>query len=221
MTTSIASAPTSYVYQPSSSLDATSVSGSTSQDAQDRFMKLLIAQLNNQDPLNPMDNAEMTSQIAQINTVTGIQQLNTTVTGLASQINGSQLLQSGTMVGHGVLYEGNSLTVADKVGYGTFELAGTASNVTVQIKNPSGAVLDTVKLGALGAGQHSFQWDASNYPDTELVFDASATNGQATVAATPYSTAVVKSVGLQSDGSLAVRLDDGQSLPYSKVKAVF
>ena len=103
MTTSIASAPTSYVYQPSSSLDATSVSGSTSQDAQDRFMKLLIAQLNNQDPLNPMDNAEMTSQIAQINTVTGIQQLNTTVTGLASQINGSQLLQSGTMVGHGVL----------------------------------------------------------------------------------------------------------------------
>ncbi|MBX9833033.1 MAG: flagellar hook assembly protein FlgD, partial [Burkholderiaceae bacterium] len=51
----------------------------SNEGAQDRFLKLLVAQLNNQDPMNPLDNAQMTSQIAQINTVTGIQQLNETV----------------------------------------------------------------------------------------------------------------------------------------------
>ncbi|MFD0669563.1 flagellar hook capping FlgD N-terminal domain-containing protein [Ramlibacter sp. MAHUQ-53] len=54
-------------------------------DQQDRFMQLLVAQMKNQDPLNPMDNAQMTSQIAQINTVAGIEKLNTTVESLAGQ----------------------------------------------------------------------------------------------------------------------------------------
>jgi Flagellar hook capping protein len=66
--------------------------------AQDRFLKLLVAQLNNQDPMNPMDNAQMTSQIAQINTVTGIQQLNDTVAGLVNQFSAQQMLQGSAMV---------------------------------------------------------------------------------------------------------------------------
>ena len=102
MASTVTSSPTSYVYQPTSSLDATSVASTTTENAQDRLMKLLIAQLSNQDPLNPMDNAEMTSQIAQINTVTGIQQLNTTVTNLASQVNGVQRRQGSNRVGGGV-----------------------------------------------------------------------------------------------------------------------
>ncbi len=56
-------------------------------DQQDRFMTLLVAQMQNQDPLNPMDNAQMTTQIAQINTVAGIEKLNTTVEGLATAFN--------------------------------------------------------------------------------------------------------------------------------------
>jgi flagellar basal-body rod modification protein FlgD len=65
---------------------AGTASGLTSAaDQQDRFMKLLVAQMQNQDPLNPMDNAQMTTQIAQINTVAGIEKLNTTVQGMASE----------------------------------------------------------------------------------------------------------------------------------------
>ena len=64
----------------------------------DRFLKLLVAQMQNQDPLNPMDNAQVTSQMAQINTVTGIDKLNATVQGLSSQfmqlIAGPDLAQS-------------------------------------------------------------------------------------------------------------------------------
>jgi flagellar basal-body rod modification protein FlgD len=64
------------------------------QAAQDRFLKLLVAQLNNQDPMNPMDNAQMTSQMAQINTVTGIQQVNETLKSLAEQFSAMQVLQA-------------------------------------------------------------------------------------------------------------------------------
>eukprot|EP01036_Dinobryon_divergens_P015923 gene15923-21576_t len=91
--------------------------------SQDRFLKLLVAQLNNQDPMNPLDNAQMTSQIAQINTVTGIQQLNQTMQSMASQFNSLQVMQGTALVGRNVLTEGSSLAVADKTGKGGFEAA--------------------------------------------------------------------------------------------------
>ena len=83
--------------------------------SQDRFLKLLVAQLNNQDPMNPMDNAQMTSQMAQINTVTGIQQVNETLKSMAEQFSGMQVLQGSSMVGHNVLVQGNTLTRSNGV----------------------------------------------------------------------------------------------------------
>ena len=71
----------------------TNASNSDPQAAQDRFLKLMVAQLSNQDPLNPMDNAELTSQMAQINTVSGIQQLNATLSSMSTQFSGLQALQ--------------------------------------------------------------------------------------------------------------------------------
>ena len=94
----------------STGVDSASASASTKNinandaaNSQDRFLKLLVAQLNNQDPMNTMDNAQMTSQIAQINTVTGIQQLNETVKCLVSQFASQQMLQGSAMVGRQVL----------------------------------------------------------------------------------------------------------------------
>eukprot|EP01041_Mallomonas_annulata_P017171 gene17171-35524_t len=66
--------------------------------SQDRFLKLLVAQLNNQDPLNPMQNAELTSQLAQMSTVTGIEKLNTTLSGLVNQTGANQLAGSGVRI---------------------------------------------------------------------------------------------------------------------------
>jgi flagellar basal-body rod modification protein FlgD len=75
----------------STSTSASSSSSSSDMNAaQDRFLKLLVAQLNNQDPMNPMDNAQMTSQMAQINTVTGIQQVNDTLKSMAEQFTAMQ-----------------------------------------------------------------------------------------------------------------------------------
>ena len=128
--------------------------------AQDRFLKLLVAQLNNQDPMNPMDNAQMTSQMAQINTVTGIQQVNDTLKSMAEQFTAMQVLQGANMVGHEVLVDGNQLTITNGVAGGAVDLAARAESVKVDILSPGGQVIDTFNLGALNAGRHNFDWDA-------------------------------------------------------------
>ena len=75
----------------------------SSQDMSETFLKLLVTQMQNQDPLNPMDNAQVTSQMAQINTVSGIEKLNTTMQGIAAQFSQSQALQGASLVGHDVM----------------------------------------------------------------------------------------------------------------------
>src|SRR5690242_19598154 len=72
----------------------------------DKFMTLLVTQLQNQDPLNPMDNAQMTSQLAQLQTVTGVNKLNTTLESLKSSYQSSEAMQATNLIGHGVLVEG-------------------------------------------------------------------------------------------------------------------
>ena len=97
--------------------------------AADRFLKLLVTQMQNQDPLNPMDNAQITSKMAQINTVSGIDKLNTSVQGLSTQFRQMQALQGASLVGRDITLNGNQLSVQGGVGVGGFELSGTADSV--------------------------------------------------------------------------------------------
>ena len=190
--------------------------------AQDRFLKLLVAQLNNQDPMNPLDNAQMTSQIAQINTVTGIQQLNDTVNQLASQLAVQQLVQGSSLVGHQVLVEGDTLAVDAQSGQasGGFDLSAAAASVTVQVLDASGKQIGTVDMGALPAGRHGFTWDASGYQGSSAPhFQVVASNGATAVSATPLAAQQVSAVSLSS-GALQLQLSDGSSVAQSAVKAV-
>src|SRR3990167_558923 len=132
------------------------------QASQDRFLKLLVAQINNQDPLNPMDNAQMTTQMAQINTVSGIQELNATLKGMAEQSAALGSLQGAALIGRQALVEGDALAFDGSTGKGAFNLAADAGWGEVDVGGSPGQVLDTVKLGARGAGQHSFSWDAGS-----------------------------------------------------------
>lgn len=217
--TANSAASSSYVYQPTSSLDQKSVAATGSTEAQDRFLKLLVAQLNNQDPMNPMDNAEMTSQIAQINTVTGIQQLNTTVKSMAEQFGAMQMLQSSSLVGREVLTEGNAMTRVDNSASGVFELADAATSVKVEVVTPGGVVLDTLQLGALGSGSHGFSWDASQYTNSDLRFKVTATNNGDAVGSTTYMRDKVLLVGMEG-GALSLELQANGPVAYNKIKAV-
>ena len=190
--------------------------------AQDRFLKLLVAQLNNQDPMNPLDNAQMTSQIAQINTVTGIQQLNETVKGLVSQFAGQQLMQGSAMVGRDVLVEGNglSLNTETKNATGVFDLAGSAASVKVQVLDPTGKEVGTVDMGSLPAGRYNFAWDASKYQgDSALRFKVLAVNGEAPVTSTPLTTDRVTAISMDN-GGLQLQLSRGGMTSQSGIKAI-
>ena len=188
--------------------------------SQDRFLKLLVAQLNNQDPMNPMDNAQMTSQMAQINTVTGIQQVNETLKSMAAQFTALQVLQGSSMVGHGVLLEGNTLTPIDGVAGGAIDLSGQADSVKVDILSPGGQLLETLNLGALDAGRHAFEWDASAYKGVgEPSFRVNATLGGKAVATTALTRDQVVSVG-SNNGAMTVQLQGRGAVAYSSIKAI-
>jgi flagellar basal-body rod modification protein FlgD len=199
---------------PSSSSKKTSEAGS-----EERFLKLLVAQMQNQDPLSPMDNAQVTSQVAQINTVSGIEKLNTTVKSLAGQFTQLQALQGAALVGRNVVVPGDKVTIADKVGYGAFELESPADSVAVEILSPSGHVVDTIQLGAQTDGQHSFQWKAGEATDASaLRFRVKATLGTLTPTATPLMLDRVNAVNTGGD-SLTLELQRSGNVPYSEIRA--
>lgn len=139
---------------------------STTQESQDRFLKLLVTQLKNQDPLNPMDNAEVTSQLAQINTVSGIEKLNATLGTLLGAYNESQSMQAAGLIGKTVLVPGSGLTLSGGAAFGGVNLSGAADQVTVSILNASGNVVQTQTLGAQDAGSLNFSWDGKTAEGT-------------------------------------------------------
>jgi len=195
--------------------------GASNSASQDRFLKLLVAQLTNQDPMNPMDNAAMTTQMAQINTVNGIDQLNTTMTRMLSQLSSLQALQGISLTGHHVLVPGTSLNLQNGQYTGSFSLPASADSVTVDVLSPGGQLLKHLSLGPQTSGTHPFQWaDSSGVAGTaNPVFQVSASALGKPLVATPLEQATVQSVSLVN-GALQLTLQDGSTVAYSRVVSV-
>ncbi|MEP6505247.1 MAG: flagellar hook capping FlgD N-terminal domain-containing protein [Betaproteobacteria bacterium] len=204
--------------------DATSLGGATSaEDQSNRFLKLLVAQMRNQDPLNPMDNAQVTSQMAQISTVQGVQTLNKTVSGLDSQFTQLQTMQGAALVGHDVATDGSTLRVNpdNHKGVGGFELDSPATSVSVDVLNAAGTTVGTVKLGPQGAGSHGFDFDVPQSAQGQaLTFRVNAMNNDAALESKPFAFNSIAAVS-SANGKLAVELDDGRRVDYADVRAFY
>ena len=204
------------------SSSALSGAAGTAKDASERFLKLLVTQLQNQDPLNPVDNAQMTSQMAQISTVSGIEKLNTTVLGLNSQFMQMQAMQGAALVGRDVLLKGDKLSVpAGSLPSGTFDIGAAADHVKVEVLSPAGLVVDTVNLGAQSTGRHDFQWpggskisEAAGYR-----FRVTATSGGSTVASTPLMRDKVNAVNT-GGATLTLQLARNGAVAYTDIQAL-
>jgi flagellar basal-body rod modification protein FlgD len=134
--------------------------GSSVDADKDKFMTLLITQMKNQDPMNPLDNAQVTSQLAQLSTVTGINQLNTTLESLKSSYQSSEALQAASMIGHGVLVTGNKVALAGGKGIMGVDLASAADNVQLIVTDPStGKDVQTIEMGPRQPGTIPLVWD--------------------------------------------------------------
>lgn len=198
---------------------ATSANSMT--EAEDRFLKLLVTQLKNQDPLNPLDNAQMTSQMAQISTVNGIEKLNTTLQAMMTSSAQSQVMQAATLVGKGVLVPGSSMNMksADGAAIAGFELTGPADGATITINDATGVTVRTITLGGMSAGTHPFQWDGktnsgATAADGAYTFSVAAKRGVDQVDATRLQFGTVNSILSSSQG---VSLNVGTLGPFKMV----
>ena len=193
----------------------TAASTSKTTDAQSNFLKLLTEQLKNQDPLSPMDNAQMTSQLAQISTVDGIEKLNTTLTAMLSGSQSSEAVQAAALVGKGVMVSGNGLSLSSGKAYGGFELTSPADKVSVTIKDSNGLEVRKLELGDAEAGISNFAWDGltssgAQAVDGKYTMSVSATRGDTDLKPTALQLSTVNSVLRTSSGT--VSLDVGGSL---------
>ena len=197
------------------------VASDSAADASDRFLKLLVTQLRNQDPLNPLDNAEITTQLAQISTVSGINKLNDTVASLASSFAASQYLQSASLIGHDAVLAGNGIDLKGGSATGGLNLTGAADKVTVTITDAAGAVVRTITLGAQPAGTQFFNWDGKNdaggaAPEGRYSFSATATKGSDAVAATTLSIAHVDGIVPGASGTV-LQMSNGTQVALADV----
>lgn len=191
-------------------------------EAQDRFLKLLVSQMKNQNPLNPLDNAQVTSQMAQISTVTGIGQLNDTISGFLDKLNGLQSMQGAGLAGHGVLVSGNSLELTASGATAGMELTTAAERVTLVVKDSAGRTVARNELGAKQPGIHTIRWDGltttgERAADGRYTFSIEASAAGSAVAATTLAHARVNGV-TPSNGGLLLDLGALGVRAYGDVK---
>ncbi|MDI1299745.1 flagellar hook assembly protein FlgD [Methylotenera sp.] len=210
-------------------LDSVNGKTSTTKDsvdtAQDRFMTLLITQMKNQDPLNPMDNAQVTSQMAQLSTVTGINKLNSTVESLMSNMQSGQSYQAANMIGHSVLVPGTAVSTTGTGGYFGVDLPIGADKLSVAIKDSAGTTIRSLNLGAQEAGSFPLKWDGladdgSVAKTGNYKFEVTATTAGQTVAAESLNYAEVMSVSNSTSG-VKLNLSNLASVSTTDVKEIF
>ena len=192
-------------------------------NGQDRFLALLVAQMKNQDPLNPLDNAQVTSQLAQINTVSGIAKLNHTLEKLIGAADSAQTLQAAGLVGHDVLSAGTRLDLGPAGAAAGFDLAGDADQVIVTVNGPSGQVVHRATMAGLAAGVHGFEWDgrtdagAAAAPG-RYTFTVAATQAGKDVTAEALAVSRVEGVS-RGSGGLVVGTTSGP-IDWARIKQV-
>lgn len=213
---------------------SSSLTGSNASDLQSSFLTLLVAQLKNQDPTNPMQNNELTTQLAQISTVSGIEKLNTTLGSISGQIDSSQSMQASTLIGHGVMIPGTTIlagTTTSDGGTSTtsttpfgVELQQPADKVTATITDKNGAVVRTIDIGELKAGVHSFTWDGtmtdgSSAPNGSYNVAISASSGTTQLVAQPLQFAMVQGV-IRSNGGNTLDLGTYGTTTLDEVRQI-
>lgn len=202
----------------------TSTSGSGSTLGQAEFLELLVAQLESQDPMNPQDSTEFTAQLAQfsaleqqMNTNTLIEQLLTFEAAIANT-------QAAGFIGQEATVYGSEITVQDgDISEAQFNLGSAAEEVTVTIRDASGATVRVITLGDVDSGIHDIEWDGASgsgadVGDGTYSFSVAATSAGETIDVETYITGIVDEVSFEIDGTYLVI--DGQHAALGNLIAV-
>lgn len=193
---------------------------------QEEFMKLMVAQLNNQDPTKPMDNADFLSQLAQFGTVNGITELQTSFNTLTNSLQSNQALQASTLVGRSVLVPANAvnLTTGGTVD-GAIEVPQSSGEVNLIVKDSSGQIVKELSLGAQAEGTTNFKWNGLNdsgnaVPAGRYILEAEAVSRDTTSALSTMVQAKVDSVTLSGAAGPLLNLAGIGSVGINEIKQV-
>lgn len=193
---------------------------------QNDFLKLMTAQLKNQDPFAPVDNTQMVAQMAQFSSLAGISEMNTTLQAIAAKLSTTTQSDAMGYVGRTVLTAGDTAYPRTSGGLaGAVELGGDAATVKVSISDANGAVLRSVDLGAQKGGTAQFDWDGSTDSgepagDGPFTITAVARNSAGgIVSTTPLVWAPVTTVAI-ADGEPVLTLPGLGQVPASAVRAI-
>jgi flagellar basal-body rod modification protein FlgD len=222
MTSAARAMPATLTVLPSGSQVPTNASGTSSSSQllnENNFLQLLTAQLEHQDPLNPMTGDQFATELAQFSTATGVQDLQTSLAGQ----------EAIGLVGHNVAVSGNTLLLAQGgTATGAFNLSAPANNVIVGIADATGKAVASLNLGPMAAGTQTFSWNGAATNGAMLTpgtysfkVTAIAANGAA-VPATPLG--VVPVTGVALGGQVGPLLDLGAGfapVPVTAVQQVF
>lgn len=191
-----------------SSMNGAKKSSST-ENPQDKFLTLLVTQMKNQDPLNPMDNAAVTSQMAQLSTVTGVNQVNATLEGLRGDLQANQTFQASSLIGRAILTTGDKMGLGESGAAFGVSLERAADKVSIEIKDGAGRIVRTLDMGSGVAGDTPFTWDGkmddgASAPVGVYSFTVTAEQAGEKVVSESLSYAMVESI---SSGRSGVKLN--------------
>ena len=188
----------------------TAANGATTKSStlgQADFLKLMTAQLKNQDPFAPVDNTQMVAQMAQFSSVAGISEMNQTLSGISGRLNSTTATDAMGFVGRTVLTEGKTAYERTSGGIaGAVELTGDATDVNVSIADKDGRPVKNIQLGAQPAGEASYSWDGKDDAGNKIengpyTVTVEAAKGSVIVDAASLVWAPVESASLPAGGS--------------------
>lgn len=173
------------------------------------FMTLMLAQLKSQDPMKPTDNTAFIAQMAQLSSVSGINEMKTSINNMVSSMQSAQLLNASSLIGRSVLIQGNQVSLGSGDGVdGQITLPVSAQSVNISISDASGQVIRSETLGSRAAGPIGFHWDGLDTsgnlaPAGAYTIKASYDNGGPATALDTSLRLPVQSVNLPSGGTAA------------------
>lgn len=174
------------------------------QIGKEQFLTLLVAQMKYQDPLNPMEGTEFTSQLAQFSSLEQLYNLNDGIGNIYSSIASYQSLG---LLGSTVKAEGEALSLQEGVcSNGSFAIDEEAALATVSVYDANGNLVKTITLEDLNAGEHSIDWDGTDFygeavDDGVYYFDVEAYNYEgSSLETTTYMLGEITGITFTSDG---------------------
>ena len=199
--------------------------GTSAADQTQNFLKLLIAQIKNQDPMSPMDASTMTAQMSQLNMVSSMGTMNTSMQAMLAQMQSANFMNQASLIGHSPMVAGSAINYSGGEVMLGANLANPLQGVVATIKDASGTVVGTADLGNLNSGMTNFVFDGVDASGAKMpngiyrVEISGKNNAGANESPTPYVGSPVVSILKEGNlGDAMLKLADGRSIKASDVK---